>query len=88
MWLPAAAGPRPAAVSLDLPIQRRSLLFVAPDFLGYMLAVGLCFMSLLITHSRDDLILAAVVSAAGRPLRADPDRDGLRLAGQEEGDVE
>ena len=56
---------RQPAVSLDLPIQRRSLLYVAPDFLGYMLAVGLCFMSLLITHSRDDLILAAVVSAGG-----------------------
>ena len=56
---------RQPAVSLDVPIQRRSLLFVAPDFLGYMLAVGLCFMSLLITHSRDDLILAAVVSAGG-----------------------
>ena len=46
-------------------MKRRSLLFVAPDFLGYMLAVGLCCMSLLITHSRDDLILAAVVSAGG-----------------------
>ena len=52
-------------MSFDLPIQRRSLLFVAPDFLGYMLAVGLCCMSLLITRSRDDLILAAVVSAGG-----------------------
>ena len=52
-------------VSFDLPIQRRSLLFVAPDFLGYMLAVGLCCMSLMITRSRDDLILAAVVSAGG-----------------------
>ena len=41
------------------------MLFVAPDFLGYMLAVGLCCMSLLITRSRDDLILAAVVSAGG-----------------------
>ena len=30
-----------------------------------MLAVGLCYMSLLITRSRDDLILAAVVSAGG-----------------------
>ena len=56
---------RQPAVSLDVPIQRHSLLYVAPDFLGYMLAVGLCFMSLLITHSRDDLILAAVVSAGG-----------------------
>ena len=56
---------RQPTVSVDLPIQRKSLLFVAPDFLGYMLAVALCCMSLLITHSRDDLILAAVVSAGG-----------------------
>ena len=54
---------RQPAVSLDLLIRRRSLLYVAPDFLGYVLAIGLCCMSLLITHSRDDLILAAVVSA-------------------------
>ena len=56
---------RQPTVSLDMPIERKSLLFVAPDFLGYMLAVALCCMSLLITHSRDDLILAAVVSAGG-----------------------
>ncbi|WP_115018639.1 hypothetical protein [Synechococcus sp. UW140] len=56
---------RQPTVSFDLPIQRRSLLYVAPDFLGYMLAVGLCCMSLMITRSRDDLILAAVVSAGG-----------------------
>ena len=56
---------RQPAVSLDVLIKRYSLLFVAPDFLGYMLAVGLCIMSLLITRSRDDLILAAVVSAGG-----------------------
>ena len=56
---------RQPAVSLDVLIQRRSLLFVAPDFLGYVLAIGLCCMSLLITHSRDDLILSAVVSAGG-----------------------
>ena len=56
---------RQSTVSFDLPIQRESLLFVAPDFLGYLLAVGLCCMSLLITRSRDDLILAAVVSAGG-----------------------
>ena len=56
---------RQPAVSLDLLIRRRSLLYVAPDFLGYMLAIELCCMSLLITHSRDDLILAAVVSAGG-----------------------
>jgi len=61
----AGAVRRQPTVSFDLPIQRRSLLFVAPDFLGYMLAVGLCCMSLLITRSRDDLILAAVVSAGG-----------------------
>lgn len=52
-------------MSLDLLIRRRSILYVAPDFLGYMLAIGLCCISLLITHSRDDLILAAVVSAGG-----------------------
>ena len=57
---------RQPAVSLDLLIWRRSLLYVAPDFLCYMLAIGLCCMSLLITHSRDDLILAAVVSAGGQ----------------------
>ena len=62
---PGVAVRRQPTVSFDLPIQRRSLLFVAPDFLGYMLAVGLCCMSLLITRSRDDLILAAVVSAGG-----------------------
>ena len=62
---PGVAVRRQPTVSLDVPIQRRSLLFVAPDFLGYMLAVGLCCMSLLITRSRDDLILAAVVSAGG-----------------------
>ena len=56
---------RQPAVSFDVLIQRRSLLYVAPDFLGYLLAIGLCCMSLLITHSRDDLILAAVVSAGG-----------------------
>ena len=62
---PGVAVRRQPKVSMDVPIQRRSLLFVAPDFLGYMLAVGLCCMSLLITRSRDDLILAAVVSAGG-----------------------
>ena len=62
---PGVAVRRQPTVSFDVPIQRRSLLFVAPDFLGYMLAVGLCCMSLLITRSRDDLILAAVVSAGG-----------------------
>ena len=62
---PGVSVRRQPTVSFDVPIQRRSLLFVAPDFLGYMLAVGLCCMSLLITRSRDDLILAAVVSAGG-----------------------
>ena len=68
LGIPPAPGVtvrRQPTVSFDLPIQRRSLLFVAPDFLGYMLAVGLCCMSLMITRSRDDLILAAVVSAGG-----------------------
>ena len=68
LGIPPATGltvRRQPTVSFTLPIQRRSLLFVAPDFLGYMLAVGLCCMSLMITRSRDDLILAAVVSAGG-----------------------
>ena len=45
---PGISVRRQPTVSFDVPIQRRSLLFVAPDFLGYMLAVGLCCMSLLI----------------------------------------
>ena len=49
---------RQPAVSLDLLIRRRSLLYVAPDFLGYMLAIGLCCMTLLITHSQDQIIPA------------------------------
>ena len=46
-------------------LERVSLLWFTPDFLGYILAVGLCCMALLISRSRDDLILAAVVSAGG-----------------------
>lgn len=55
---------RQPTVSFDIGIERRSMLYLAPDFLGYMLAVGLCSLSLMISRSRDDLILAAVVSAA------------------------
>jgi len=55
---------RQSTVSFDIAIERRSLLYLAPDFLGYMLAIGLCCLSLVISRSRDDLILAAVVSAA------------------------
>lgn len=56
---------RQSTISFDIRIERRSLLYLAPDFLGYILAIGLCCLSLLISRSRDDLILAAVVSAAG-----------------------
>ncbi len=56
---------RQSTISFDMTIQRRSLLYLAPDFLGYILAIGLCCLSLVISRSRDDLILAAVVSAAG-----------------------
>lgn len=56
---------RQSTISFDISIERRSLLYLAPDFLGYILAIGLCCLSLVISRSRDDLILAAVVSAAG-----------------------
>ena len=56
---------RQPTISFDIEIERRSLLYLAPDFLGYILAIGLCCLSLVISRSRDDLILAAVVSAAG-----------------------
>ncbi len=56
---------RQPTISFDIEIERRSLLYLAPDFLGYILAIGLCSLSLVISRSRDDLILAAVVSAAG-----------------------
>lgn len=56
---------RQSTISFDITIARRSLLYLAPDFLGYILAIGLCCLSLVISRSRDDLILAAVVSAAG-----------------------
>ncbi len=56
---------RQPTVVFQIPIERLSLLAFMPDFLGYILAVGLCCLSLLITRSRDDLILAAVVSAGG-----------------------
>ena len=56
---------RQSTISFDIAIERRSLLYLAPDFLGYILAIGLCCLSLVISRSRDDLILAAVVSAAG-----------------------
>lgn len=56
---------RQSTISFDIRIERRSLLYLAPDFLGYILAIGLCCLSLVISRSRDDLILAAVVSAAG-----------------------
>jgi len=56
---------RQPTISFDIEIERRSLLYLAPDFLGYILAIGLCSLSLVISRSRDDLIVAAVVSAAG-----------------------
>ena len=56
---------RQATVVFQMHLERVSLLWFTPDFLGYILAVGLCCMALLISRSRDDLILAAVVSAGG-----------------------
>jgi hypothetical protein len=65
---PATAGEVPAEVptiTTSIELSRRARLHLLPDFLGYVLAVGLCVLALLIQRSRDDLILAAVVSAAG-----------------------
>ena len=56
---------RQKIVVFQMHLDRVSLLWFTPDFLGYILAVGLCCMALLISRSRDDLILAAVVSAGG-----------------------
>jgi hypothetical protein len=56
---------RQRTVVFLMHLDRISLLWFTPDFLGYILAVGLCCMALLISRSRDDLILAAVVSAGG-----------------------
>lgn len=52
-------------ISFDLELTRDSILYVAPDFLGYFLTIGLCSLSLVISRSRDDLMLAAVVSSSG-----------------------
>jgi hypothetical protein len=65
---PAGGGPTAAGaqtVTTSIEVVRRSRLHLVPDFLGYILAVGLCVLALLIQRTRDDLILAAVVSAAG-----------------------
>lgn len=52
-------------ISFDLELTRESILYIAPDFLGYFLTIGLCCLSLVISRSRDDLMLAAVVSSSG-----------------------
>lgn len=56
---------RQPMIVLQIPIERLSLLAFMPDFLGYILAFGLCCISLLIRRSRDDLVLAAALSAGG-----------------------
>jgi hypothetical protein len=60
-----ASEARAQFVIASMELVRRASLHFVPDFLGYILAVGLCVLALLISRSRDDLILAAVVSAAG-----------------------
>lgn len=52
-------------VDLSLTIRRRSELALVSSFLGDFLAVVLCILALIIRHSRDDLILGAIFSAAG-----------------------
>jgi hypothetical protein len=55
-------------VDLSLVIRRRSELALWSSFLGNFLAIGLCILALIIRDSRDDLILAAVFSAAGNSI--------------------
>lgn len=55
-------------LNLTIPIARRSYLALMSSFLGDFLAIGLCMLSLIIPHSRDDLILGAVFSAAGNSI--------------------
>jgi hypothetical protein len=62
---PPGATDRAEGVVSSMELRRQSRLYLLPDFLGYMLAIGLCVLALLIRRTRDDLILAAVVSAAG-----------------------
>lgn len=52
-------------VDLSVAISRRSELALVSSFLGDFLAVVLCILALIIRHSRDDLILGAIFSAAG-----------------------
>ena len=63
--LASDSTPEARTVTASLKLIRKSRLHLVPDFLGYFLAIGLCVLALLISRSRDDLILAAVVSAAG-----------------------
>jgi hypothetical protein len=63
--LPSGTTAVARAMATSVELARNARLHLVPDFLGYILAVGLCVMALLIARSRDDLILAAVVSAAG-----------------------
>ena len=52
-------------VDLSVAISRRSELALVSSFLGDFLAILLCILALIIRHSRDDLILGAIFSAAG-----------------------
>lgn len=52
-------------VDLSVMIRRRSELALISSFLGDFLAVLLCILALIIRHSRDDLILGSIFSAAG-----------------------
>ena len=71
-WPEAALGKQQIAVvptfELNIPLARRSELALLSSFLGDFLAIGLCMLSLIIPHSRDDLILGAVFSAAGNSI--------------------
>jgi hypothetical protein len=53
------------AIILSQDILRVAPLHLMPNVLSPILAEGLCVLALLISRTRDDLILAAMVSAAG-----------------------
>lgn len=55
-------------LQLSIPLTRRSGLALLSSFLGDLLAIGLCMLSLIIPYSRDDLILGAVFAAAGNSI--------------------
>ena len=68
LGIPALAtdeGAKIQAITTTLELKRNPLIYFIPNFSLNIVAVCLCVLALLIRTSRDDLILAAVVLAAG-----------------------